>query len=404
MSIESAADHIADKLSESDHLRVYGHHDADGIASATIMCHALNRIGKKFHLTIKDRISNEDIKKDEVTLLCDFGASLEDLPEDVMVVDHHIPCFNGEYHANPRLCGIDGEKELSASGVAYIVANHMGDNRDLSGLALLGIIGDRQAIAGKNQEIINEGIANQFIVPERGIPLAGRNLEEKLFTAINPYLRGISGEKEAVQEILKRSLKEQEYSYETLLSEIILKIAPETNDKVMQSLWGDRYELERGVITDAHSMAAVVESCGLSKRGGLGVTLCLRTSQSVEEAWDIAIKHRLKVISAIQNVKSIDESISLFEVSDPTTASSVADSLAYDNLNEKPVFVMVKSGEKYSVSARCPSGAEYNLSEIMKNIAEEAGGTGGGHISRAGATFEKEGLLKFKNGLKEAFA
>ena len=65
MSIEDAAEQVADRLSESDSLRIYAHHDADGIASATIMCHALNRLGKKFHLTIKDRISSEYIKKDE---------------------------------------------------------------------------------------------------------------------------------------------------------------------------------------------------------------------------------------------------------------------------------------------------------------------------------------------------
>ncbi|MDD4300712.1 MAG: DHH family phosphoesterase [Methanomicrobium sp.] len=404
MSIEAAAEQIADKLSESDSLRIYGHHDADGIASATIMCHALNRIGKKFHLTIKDRISSKDIKKDEITLLCDFGASLEDLPEDVIVVDHHVPYFNGEYHANPRLCGIDGEKELSASGVAYIVANHMGDNRDLSGLALLGIIGDKQTIAGKNQEIINEGIANQFIIPGRGLTLAGRNLEEKFYTAIDPYLSSISGEKDIVTEILKQSVSDNKCDYKTLLTTVILKAAADTNDSAMQSLWGDIYELERGVIHDAHSMSAVIESCGLSKRGGLGVALCLRMTQGVEEAWDITIKHRLKVISAIKSTQQIEESIPLFEVSDPETASNVADSLAFDGLYDTPVFVIVDSGDNYSVSARCPNGVEYDLSEFMKNVAEEAGGTGGGHKYRAGGTFEKNGLSIFKKELKEAFA
>ena len=64
----------------------------------------------------------------------------------------------------------------------------------------------------------------------------------------------------------------------------------------------------------------------------------------------------------------------------------------------------MKSGEKYSVSARCPFGVDYDLSEFMKNMAEKSGGTGGGHISRAGGTFGKDGLSKFKEGLKEAFA
>ena len=46
-----------------------------------------------------------------------------------MVVDHHLPLFDGELHVNPRLSGIDGDRELSAAGTAYYIAQQMGDNR-----------------------------------------------------------------------------------------------------------------------------------------------------------------------------------------------------------------------------------------------------------------------------------
>jgi len=59
---------------------------------------------------------------------------------------------------NPRLDGIDAERELSAAGAAYLVANELGDNRDLAGLVMLGIIGDGQDLAGKNLEIFNEAM------------------------------------------------------------------------------------------------------------------------------------------------------------------------------------------------------------------------------------------------------
>ncbi|MBP2132963.1 single-stranded DNA-specific DHH superfamily exonuclease [Methanomicrobium sp. W14] len=404
MSIETVSESIADKITDSDFIRIYGHHDADGIASAAIMCHALKRLGKNFQLTIKDRILPKDVKSDEVSLLCDFGSSLEDLPDETIVIDHHIPCFNGEYHVNPRLFGIDGETELSASGAAYIVANRLGDNRDLSGLALLGVIGDRQKNSGKNLEIISEGIANQFIVPGRGMTLPGRNIEEKLNIATDPYLCGISGDMKSAKDLVKLSAADDKFSYEKLISAIVLKIASKTNHVSMLSLWGDTYELERGAIHDAHSMAAVIESCGLCGRGGLGVSLCLRMTEFVEEGWDVAVKHRLNVISSIKNAHMIDEKVPVFEVSDPAAASCVADSLAFDRLFEKPVFVIVGSGEKYSVSARCPNGVECNLSEFMKNITEKAGGTGGGHKYRAGGYFDKNGISTFINGVKETFA
>jgi len=43
-----------------------------------------------------------------------------------MVVDHHIPEFEGQFHVNPRLQGIDGEAELCAAAVAYLVASRSG--------------------------------------------------------------------------------------------------------------------------------------------------------------------------------------------------------------------------------------------------------------------------------------
>ncbi|WOF15635.1 DHH family phosphoesterase [Methanoplanus sp. FWC-SCC4] len=402
MSIEAAAGHIAEKLSETEFVRVYGHHDADGIASATIMCHALHRLGKKFHLTIKNRISSDDIKNDEPTLLCDLGASLEELPDDTVVIDHHVPYFNGEYHINPRLHNIDGEKELSSSGLAYLVANHMGDNRDLCGLAILGMIGDKQTISGKNQEIVTEGIGNQIIVPKRGLTLAGRDTREKLYTATDPYLPGISGNLDSVDEILLKYSDDDDYRYEDLNSMIILKIAEKTNETAMQSLWGNTYELERGVIHDAHSLAAVVESCGLSNRGGLGVTLCLRNTENVKEAWEIAIKHRLNVISEINSAKTIEEELPVFEISKPSVSSCVADTISNNGLYNTPVFTIARNDDNYSVSARCPPGVEFDLSEFMKNLAEKTGGSGGGHFSRAGGIFGEDGLSIFKNEVKEA--
>ena len=74
---------------------------------------------------------------------------MEDLPPETMVVDHHLPLFRGQFHANPRLDKIDGDREFSAAGMAYIVAQEMGDNRDLAGLVIPGIIGDGQEFAGQ---------------------------------------------------------------------------------------------------------------------------------------------------------------------------------------------------------------------------------------------------------------
>lgn len=405
MSIETTAGRIAEKLEKSDFVRVFGHHDADGIAAASIICHALYRQGKKFHLSIKSGITTEDIRSHEMTVLCDFGSSLEDLPEDTVVIDHHIPCFNGEYHINPRMFGIDGEKDLPASAVAYMVADHMGDNRDLCSLALLGMIGDHQEIGGKNAEIVNEGIANQFITPGRGVPLAGDNLFEKINTATDPYLPGISGNHEKAAAMIEEYFDGREDGYERLLSAIILEIAAESSEIAMSSLWGDTWELQRGVIHDAHTLASVTESCGLSGRGGLGAMLCMRNSDVVDEAKQIAARHRLDTIEALATATRYNENgPAIFKIENPSVSGTVADVLARDGLFDTPVLTISRINGNYSISARCPAKISCDLSSVMKEAAESAGGTGGGHKSRAGAKIEEDKLLLFVKNVEEALA
>jgi len=149
MSLDAAAAGLADHLLEQEFVEVLAHHDADGIAAASILCHAMFRKGGRFRLRIRPGITTAGVPEESSVLLCDFGSTLQDLPGDVMVVDHHLPHFEGDYHVNPRLAGIDGDRNLSAAGTAYIVAQRMGDNRDLAGLALLGILGDGQDLEGR---------------------------------------------------------------------------------------------------------------------------------------------------------------------------------------------------------------------------------------------------------------
>jgi single-stranded DNA-specific DHH superfamily exonuclease len=168
MSIQTAANDLAHELARQESVEILCHHDADGIAAGSIMAMALYRSGIPFRLRITHRLSEENLPKHRPLLLCDLGAGLAGLPEDTMVIDHHLPLFEGPYHVNPRHEGLDGDTELCAAGTAFLVANALGDNRDLAGLPLLGIIGDGQQMIGKNQEIYREALANGIIRKKRG--------------------------------------------------------------------------------------------------------------------------------------------------------------------------------------------------------------------------------------------
>ena len=45
---ESAADTIADQIRRQEYVEVFAHHDADGIAAGSILCHAMLRAGIRF--------------------------------------------------------------------------------------------------------------------------------------------------------------------------------------------------------------------------------------------------------------------------------------------------------------------------------------------------------------------
>ena len=139
--LEALSKQIANAVLECDNIRLISHNDADGISAAGIMCNALYRQGILFHTTIVSQFDASTIDMIKRTssgklILCDMGSQSElaSKLKHAIIIDHHKPTEKHEHlHFNPHLVGIDGSSELSASGGAYMVARHMGDNFDLSG-------------------------------------------------------------------------------------------------------------------------------------------------------------------------------------------------------------------------------------------------------------------------------
>jgi single-stranded DNA-specific DHH superfamily exonuclease len=399
MSLEEAVSRVALNLERQDFVEVYGHHDADGIAAGSILCTALYRKGIRFRLRIQHHISPASLSPDTPAVLCDLGSGLEDLPDGVMVIDHHIPRFEGELHVNPRLDGIDADRELSSAGAAYLVASELGDNRDLAGLVMLGIIGDDQELAGKNLEIFNEAMGESVITTERGCRLAGRDLHERLFCSINPYLPKISGDEMAVADLIETSAREGTMESDTLISLIVMRISPFVPSKTLASLYGDRYSLNREVIPDAHSFTAVVDACGKCGLGGLAASLCFRSAEGISEAWEAAQGHRKKVIRVLSEAAGKENHDGFYEVDEASVAGDVADALARDTLKEQPVLVAARDKDLCHISARAPDAQGINLGDLVHEAAVRCGGFGGGHRSRAGATISCARIGEFRDAI-----
>lgn len=408
MSLETAAGTVADQIRRQEFVEVFAHHDADGIAAASILCQAMLRAGIRFRLRVRQEVRLSELGSAAAYLLCDLGAGMEDLPEDVMVVDHHLPLAERGLHVNPRLAGIDGDRELSAAGTAYIVAQELGDNRDLAGLVIPGIIGDGQQLAGKNLEIFNEGIANGIIAPDRGLTLPGRDMTERWYMATGPYIDGISGADERIAAILDQSRDPAQGStglrLDMLLSQVVLAAAQKTNAASLRTVYGDTFHLQREVIDDAHALTAVIDACGKAGAGDIAVTLCLRSSHYVDRAWEIARLHHGKVIGAVRSVHPVDGFTGVYEIADATLASDVSDILARDFPHMVPVLVYARSGDACRISARCPPGTTADIGPLVRTLAGSCGGNGGGHLLRAGATIPCDKIGMFTKGWQEATA
>lgn len=380
MTIDAAAERLARFLGEQPYVEVYGHHDADGITAASLVCHALWRRGIGFRLRVADRMPV--LEPGVPTLLCDLGAGIDDLPANVAVIDHHAPAASGEGAVlNPHLAGLDGEAVLATAALAYMVANRIVDCRDLAGVAAAGVIGDGQAFEGENAELLNEGIANGVLEIERGLALPGGSVAEQLELATDPYLPRISGDAARVRELLRASLGEDGPALDLLLSLVVLDTAREAAPGALESLWGDRVLTQRELIGDARTLAAVIDACGKAGRGGLAASVCLRAPGAADEARAVAAEHRRRVIGAIAAAVPVEEVAIAFRIEDPRLASDVASALA--GPLGRAVLVAAETDGGVRLSARGDGAVP--LGPLLRQLAGEAGGTGGGHARRAGA-------------------
>ncbi|MBN1166210.1 MAG: DHH family phosphoesterase [Methanospirillaceae archaeon] len=409
MSIEEVCSDLAEELVRHDYCEIWCHHDADGIAAGAIMGLSLFRAKKRFRIRVTDHVPVDTLTEGHPTLLCDLGSAVRDLPEDTMVVDHHIPRFSGPFHANPRFAGIDGDRELSAAGTAYIVAQQIGDNRDLAGLVMAGILGDGQQLAGKNREIYSEAIGNGIIDIKPGIRLAGRDYHEKMLLAAEPFLPGISGKEEEVSRLIDLCQNQEimQTDEELLNSFIILSAASVAPAEVLLTIYGDTYRIDREVCNDAHTLTMLIDSCGKTGNGSLAVATCMRSYHETQKGWEYAKKHRLALLSEMYRFggNAPDNDIICFEAGERDQVSDLADCIVRTYRPQTPVLVYHKddTGTAY-VSMRCPEKMTTRCGEILHEVAGQCGGFGGGHDKRGGATIAAGQIDAFLHGIRETCA
>lgn len=401
--LDRAAEAIARSILHCEQMRVISHNDADGITSAGLICHALLRAGIPFQATLVNRLDSSVIEGlTGPVVFCDMGSGKPELislvPGECFVLDHHRPVGSLDcMHHNPHLFGIDGAFELSASGTVYSVVRHMGDNADLAGLALVGAMGDRQAMIGANRSILEEAVASGAVQVRPGLKLPGDGpVEEVLTRSIEPLL-DFTGDREKVGEFLDalrisgnaESLEGDELT--RLATALTLKLIMQ-GSFAADSILGEVIRLRHEVVENSLHMVQLLNACGNRDLPGIGLTLCLRDRGSLIEAERLRDEYREHILREISLLREQSRQMKNLRYLKRMNmeAGAIVSGLGIRYLyTDLPLVTLNHKDDMIKISARGNKpliARGLDLSVALREAANAVGGNGGGHTIASGAS------------------
>jgi len=447
-SVYEAGKAIHSLATRGEYIRVVSHHDADGLAAAGILTETLTRMGAYFRVRITKQIDEQLIQElasegPSPIIFTDLGSGYLDLLKaklsniEVVILDHHQLSgdpFPKLVHANPHICGLEGSKEISGAGMAYLTAKAVDKaNIDLAYLAVVGALGDLQdknsdrKLLGLNEEIVKDGVNAGCLVTDTDLLLFGREtrpVHKALAYTTVPFIPGLSGEEDKCLGFLINlgiNLKRDDRwaTLSDLKSEdkqrIFSEIAKFLTTRglpgsVPMSLIGTVYTLTRedrlAPLRDAREYASLLNACGRMDKGGLALSICIGDrGDALKEAIQLLDDYK-KIIAkymdwlvntpgAIRELKSI-YAVKGGDLIDEKMLSTVTSILATSPLisHDKPIIAStLASNNSLKVSGRMSEALVekgLNLGSILQTASEKFSGMGGGHNVAAGAQIPSE--------------
>ncbi len=450
-SVSKAADVIRQAVKDEFYIYVFSHLDADGIAAAGIIGKALYRLNARFRIRITqwvdEKLVNEIVEeKPQMVVFTDLGSEYalllrQKAPEiKVVVLDHHqisgdvgdFPCVN------PHIYGIDGARDISSSGVAYLVAKAIDKvNMDLAPIAVVGALGDLQdkydqrSLGGLNEKIVEDAKSQELLIVEKDLIFFGREtrpIHKALASTTNPFIPGISGEEGKSFAFLdslgiKTKVDDKWRALRDLTEEEKRRLCSALADYLVSkglhyevsNLIGYVYTLTREdswtPLRDAREFAVLLNATGRMDKPGVGVAICMGDrGAALEEANKILEEYRRtinKYLSWIMEkpgrIKELEYIYVVYgeDYIDDKIVGAVSSILSTSLPNpEKPLiaYADVKEEGLVKVSARTVDAVVakgVNLGEIMQTAAEKCLGKGGGHDVAAGAQIPIENVETF---------
>jgi RecJ-like exonuclease len=465
--LDERARACAERLCGAEEVLLASHIDADGLTSAAIAATALERAGIPFGVVFEKQLDEAAIaaiaaRERDTVLFTDFGSGQLDVIAghehagdfEPVIADHHQPAdATTEYHLNRLLEGVDGASELSGAGAAYLLAralpdvadwsaseanadgNPAADNRDLAALAVVGAVGDMQAVGGElvgaNRAIVGEGVEAGVLAERTDLALYGkqtRPLPKLLEYASEVHIPGVSNDETGAVSFLsgldvdlreggewRRWVDLSDGERRTIASALVQRaLRRGVPAEKVDALVGTTYTLEREQpgteLRDASEFSTLLNATARYERADVGLAVCLGDrGEALERARRLLRNHRRNLSEGLDLVESMgvecEEHVQWFDAGDEIreTIVGIVAGMALGTEGVDPDLPIVafarKDDEETKVSARGTArlvGRGLDLSAAMREASRAVGGDGGGHDVAAGATIpagEKRAFL-----------
>jgi RecJ-like exonuclease len=461
-ALKAFCDKIEYMVENEKEISIISHLDADGIASGSIISSALARLGAKCAIrTVSDMTLNvlEQMRYEnhDFYIITDLGGGMANefnraLDNRWVIIDHHqIPEHEISIDENNQILnawkyGIDGGKEISAGGMAYMVATTLDrKNKNLSPIAIVSALADRQdqgekkSLFGLNSEIVKTAQSLRLISMDLDLMFTGREtrpIHEALAYTAFPYIEGLTWATESCYAVIKNAgIKMSNNGRWRVLSEIsqdekniilnaiaeyVVNSSKNKEVNIIDNLIGYTYTLinedQRSLLRDAREFSTMLNACGRIRKAGVGIGICMGDRNDLlNEGEKIVTKYRTTLRNYISSIfvekwRMIDNGKSIFINGEGLLAEDMLGAISSllsgsPTLGGRLVFVRTLTNDgfyKFSSRKSLGSTSKSDLGLIMRYCSESVGGSGGGHSSAAGCRIPSARLEEFLSAVRNA--
>jgi RecJ-like exonuclease len=443
-------------LKKDKRILIVTHIDADGLCSGSIMFASLMRKGANVTLrTVPDldpkTIAEIEAGRYDFYIFTDLASTLIGTLESAfdgrfLAIDHHqIPAEDSgkAQVVNAWDFGYDGGREACSSSMAYFFAVTMDpSNIDLSSLAVVGALADRQdggqgrSLIGLNGVAVQESQAAGLLGESRDLMFTGREtrpIHEAIALTSTPFLKGLTGSKDVVLAALHqsglalkdggtwRTISSLTAEEKMRLTELLANaLGPsELATESLASLFGEVYTFEFEdaftPLRDAREFGTLLNACGRMGAAGTGISICLGDrSVALKAAMKTLSEYRTGINKALEGLGAepsriephgsfvlvhgeglVDEKLLGPVISILTSSPEFKDKVVVGSASSRDSDLKISSrvGDNY--------GGSVNLGLIMREAAEAVDGVGGGHRMAAGAKIPSSRAADFSNAVAE---